>query len=179
MDTKTFLETRRRLIAEHIERGRALTDGLSDEDLSKSPEPGVWGVGQILEHMTIGTASYVPVLKSAIAGAPDGNSEVSHTWFGKVIIKACQPESNAPAPKTMRPTKTTYTRKTVDEWIAAHEGVLDVIDGSRGRDVCKVPFRTPFLKLFKMNVADAIEIVNVHALRHLGQIEERLPKIKG
>jgi len=49
-----------------------------------------------------------------------------------------------------------------------------LINESRGKDLNKARINNPFLKVFRMTLADVYEVSVQHAERHVGQIEASL-----
>ena len=176
MEYTSFLDSAHHRLSASVARIEELCRPLTPEQLTKQPEPGVWGVGQILEHLAVSMESYDEVLPHAVQGAPSGGGEVKHTRFGSFIIKACQPGANSPAPKPFHPVQPRYDQSVVDRFVKVHQGVLDLIGQSKGKDLNQGKVPLPLMKVFKMNLGDIFEIAASHANYHLLQIEERLPK---
>ena len=179
VNANDFLQSVEDRLRNLIERAKAATRGLTQEQLNKEPEPSVWSVAQVFEHLLLANRPYVTLMEDILqTGTPKGNGEISHSWLGKFIISAAGPGGNAPPPKPMIPASGPYTEKVVKDWVDQQDKFLALIAQFKGSDVAKIRFRNPFIKLFKMNLADALEILAVHTERHVGQIEERAAKAR-
>ena len=79
-----------RLIAEldtADERANKLTIGLTTEQLNWQPEPGVWSIGQCLEHLCITNEAYLPAMSSSLLGKPiSAVQDITPGWFGRWFI---------------------------------------------------------------------------------------------
>lgn len=166
-------------MVDQIERMRKATNGLSDEQLRAQPEPGVWGVGQVIEHLNMATGPYLTVMDRAIRGAlGDGSGLLKLTFLGRLIAKAAGPDGNAPAPKAMSP-GANQTGEDVAEWFRQADRVLELLSAARGKELVKTKFKNPFVSVISMNLCDGFTIIVEHNERHIRQIEERLPKVVG
>ncbi len=166
-------------VADQIERMRKATDGLTDGQLRAQPEPGVWGVGQVIEHLNLATGPYLTVMDRAIRDASgDGTGLLKLTFLGRLIAKAAGPDGNAPAPKAMSP-EANQTSEDVAEWFRQADRVLELLLAARGKNLVRTKFKNPFLSVISMNLCDGFTIVVEHNERHIRQIEERLPKVVG
>ncbi|MBA4293362.1 hypothetical protein C0431_10380 [bacterium] len=166
-------------VADQIERMRKATDGLTDGQLRAQPEPGVWGVGQVIEHLNLATGPYLTVMDRAIRDASgDGTGLLKLTFLGRLIAKAAGPDGNAPAPKAMSP-EANQTSEDVAEWFRQADRVLELLLAARGKNLVRTKFKNPFLSVISMNLCDGFTIIVEHNERHIRQIEERLPKVVG
>jgi hypothetical protein len=156
-----------------VERVQVLSQGLDDAAMNRKPDPKRWSIGQIFDHMIMGAEGYLPKIREALQSSRrEGvEREVNHTWFGRLVIKAAGPSSNAPAPKQLVPGSGPYRREIIDRWLAQHQEILDLAKKSHGFDLTAIPMRSPIIKLFNMNLADVFEVLAGHAERHVGQIE--------
>lgn len=115
-------------------------------------------------------------MPGVVNSTPAGTGSVSHTRFGNLIIKACQPGASSPVPKPFLPVASKYDQAVIDRFVAVHQRMLTRIDEASGKDLIAGKVPVPLMKLFKMNLADIFEIAAAHAEYHLAQIEQRLPK---
>lgn len=173
-----FLDKQKLRLSEQVDRVKKVTEGLSDAELSKQPEPGVLGVGQVLEHLNLSTEPYLRVMGAAISrGVDDTGGEVRGTFFGKAVAKAAGPDGNAPMPGSMKP-GTTQTRAVVDQWLDLQVRLDQLIDQAQGKDLVENTFKNPFVGLLKFNLYDGFNIMIEHNERHIRQIEERVGKVR-
>jgi hypothetical protein len=128
--------------------------------------------------MLLANSRYMPLLDRLLAGLPKDSSdpEIGNTWFGKVIIKSAGPSGNSMPPPPMVPGQGPFELDIVDRWVDQHEKIRAFLERAKGVNLTAVKFRTPYMPLFKMNLADTFEIFASHAERHVAQIEQRLGK---
>lgn len=160
-----------------IARMKSVTEGMTDEQLRAAPEPGVWGVGQVIGHLNMATGPYLDVLDQTIQKASaDLGGMLKFTWFGKLIVKAAGPDGNAPAPKNMSP-EANQTQADVMEWMSQAERLRGLIQAAKGKDLVRTKFKNPFVSVLGMNLYDGFTLLIEHNERHIRQIEERAPKV--
>ncbi len=171
--------TQAKYIAEYparIERliGRLTSacERLSDEQFNSKGEGFEWSPAQIIDHMMITNRGYLPVLEAAIQNGKRGEGELNHSWFGKTLVRLSGPTSKANAPKWLTPGNGPFTRGILQECVDQHRRIAEISRTCEGIDISRTSFRNPYVRLFKMNLADAFEAIAQHAERHIGQIEE-------
>jgi hypothetical protein len=156
-------------------RTRAAFDKLDDDAANKPVPPSNWSPYQILDHLMKSDVPYLPLLRDAIANAPDGDSvAVRHSFFGKFIIKGAGPSGNAPAPRPLIPDPGPHSRAVLDNYLVHARELRSIFVSAKGKDLNLPRFNNPFVRIFKMSVADLAEIAAVHTERHIGQIEAAL-----
>jgi len=101
---------RRRLISELSaadEHATALAGALTPQQLNWSPRPGVWSVGQCLEHLCVSNEEYLkPMADSLEQRQPAVVEQITPGWFGRWFIRNCIEPSRGRrrrAPKKIRP----------------------------------------------------------------------------
>ena len=164
-----------------IGRVQLIDSTLDTKALNWRPEDRPWSSGQILDHMNLAVAPYLDTLTPAITGARrcEADPDVVHSWFGQLLIKASGPSGNAPAPKKLHPKSAVYDKSVAAKWIELHRHVIALAQRARGLDLTAVTAKNPFIRIFRMNLADFFEVLTVHAERHVSQIErlaEKAPK---
>ena len=150
-------------------------EGLDEETLNRSSVSGVWSPAQVVEHMVLAHPPYLKTITDALprAIADRGDSPVSHSFFGRLILKGVGPGGKAPVPKALRARETRVPLSIVDEWRAQHSQLLGLIEQAAGKDLAHTPVRNPFFGFIRMNLADCFEILTSHTEGHIAQIEER------
>ena len=89
-------------------RATALTKTLTVRQLNWKPDPGVWSVGQCLEHLCAANEMYLPALSGALTGRTLAVvPEITPGWFGRWFIRNyIEPSSSTRrvrAPKKVTP----------------------------------------------------------------------------
>lgn len=173
MDPSTFLDTLRSDTLRLTARLEKAAAAHSDESWERTPARG-WSPAGIVRHMVLTQAPYLRVLPSVVEHAPPaGQTPISHTWFGKMLIQGAGPQGNSPAPKSLHPGPGPHGRGVVDEWIAQQSEFLRLLEAARGKDLSGTRFRNPFVPIFRMSLADAFAVAVAHTERHVSQIEAR------
>lgn len=175
MNSRELLADYAKANADHVTRVRSALAGKPEDQLNHSKN-GEWSPYQVIEHLNLSNAPYLAKIKSALEGAPKSDAEqgIRHTWLGKVIIKGGGPSGNAPAPKPLVPAPGPYTSQVFERWKQQQEEMLTLAATAAERDLSSIRIPNPFLKIFKMNLADCFAIFKEHTERHVRQIEERV-----
>jgi hypothetical protein len=159
---------------DYLTRMDKVLEGVDVERLNRVPDSKTWSPAQVVDHMVIANAPYLKAMPEALTRAPKGDSEVRHSFFGRVIVKGAGPGGNAPVIKKLRPRETRIPIEIVEEWRGQQEQIISLIESAQGKDISRTPVPNPFFPIFRMNLADCFEILTVHTERHLLQIEQRL-----
>ena len=174
---QALLDDLERRAADGEARLRALVAPLTPEQLRWNPAPGAWGVGQVLEHLTVSATAYLPRLRALLDGAPT-RREPGAAWkpsfVGKLLLRSLAPSSTRrmPAPRAWK-VAAEPPADAPARYLAAHgelRGLLRQAGQSRA-DVARLRIASPVSSLLRLNVGDALATLVVHAERHLGQIE--------
>jgi hypothetical protein len=158
------------------QHARRTAGGLSQAQLDWQHAPRSWSVGQCLEHLVITHERYQPEVPRLLAaararGAPPVYQPWGTTFFGRFLLKGVTPGS--------RPVR---TGKVFTPAVRARPAVLDVferqldelerwMEAADGLDLTRIRLSSPMLKLIRYNMGEALEIVVVHAERHLQQAD--------
>ena len=174
MNAAEVLERWKTRNLEYLARMNSALAGVEVDRLNRPPDSRTWSPAQVLDHVVLANTPYLRAIPEAISRAPGGDSEIRHSFFGKLIIKGAGPGGNAPVIPKLRPRETRIPMEIVDEWRGQQERIISLIDSAKGKDVARTPVRNPFFPIFRMNLADCFEILTVHTEGHMLQIEERL-----
>lgn len=167
-----------RLIAEFDgadKNANELVVGLSREQLNWQPRPGVWSVGQSLEHLCIANEVYLPAISSSLAGKPiSAVQEIIPGWFSRWFINNYiepSPQSKrAHAPKKIVP-GARVEPSVLDRFLRNNQAARELVRRARDYDVNRIRFRNPFIPVLRFTVGTGLEIVSRHERRHLLQAE--------
>ena len=160
-----------------IERLPKAVEGLTDEQFNTPAPGGPWSIAGIIDHMNIAAGPYFVAAAPLVKNGPrNSGSAVKNTFFGGMITKAAGPNGNAPAAGNMAPSKATYDKAVLHEWLTIHNQILELVTDARTADLNQ-KFKNPFVGFLKMNLVDFFTIMSEHAERHVRQIEERKPAV--
>lgn len=157
------------------QRANNLSIGLNAHQLNWEPAPGVWSVGQCLEHLCIANEVYLSAISSSLAGQRiSAVQEITPGWFARWFIRSYI----EPSPKTKRanaPKKIVpgakVERSVLDRFLRSNQAARELILRASNFDVNRIRFVNPFVPLLRFTVGTGLEIVTRHESRHLLQAE--------
>ncbi|MDP9203257.1 MAG: DinB family protein [Gemmatimonadota bacterium] len=167
-----------RLIAElnaADERATALAKTLTPRQLNWTPAPGVWSVGQCLEHLCIANEVYLEAMSNSFADRHLAVvQDITPGWFGRWFIRNyIEPSSKTRrvrAPKKIRP-GAQIEPSILDRFISSNHSARELVHRAKNYDVNRIRFKNPFISVIRFTVGTGLEIVSKHQRRHLLQAE--------
>lgn len=157
------------------QKTRDLTAGLTVEQLNWQPAPGVWSIGQCLEHLCLGNEVYLPAISSALerkAGSPV--QEITPGWFARWFIRSFIEPSpvtkRGSAPKKIVPGGR-VAFSVVDRFLRGNQEARQLIRQAEAYNVNRIRFVNPFVPLLRFTVGTGLKITCGHERRHLLQAE--------
>ena len=122
-----------------------LTDGLSDPQLSWSPAPGRWSIGDCLAHLNAVAGPYADALEESVARAREEGlatgAPVRYGWLERWMIRSMEPppRRRLPAPGIFRPQTPEHSAEVTAEYSALKDRyVLAHVSSSEARRVTYV-----------------------------------------
>ena len=167
--------TRDRRVDATDRRATDLARGLSADQINWKPAPGVWSVGQCLQHLHVTNNVYLPAMASALDDRPSGPvQDITPGWFGRwfidTYIEPSPRTKRARAPGKIAPAQT-VDPSVLDLLLQSNQLVRDLARKAAPYDVNRVRFRNPFVPVLRFTVGTGLEIVWRHQRRHLLQAE--------
>jgi DinB family protein len=167
-----------RLIAElnaADERARALAKTLTPRQLNWTPAPGVWSVGQCLEHLYISNQEYLEPISNSLVGAKRAVvQDIKPGWFGRWFIRTyIEPSAKtkrARAPRKIRP-GAQIDSSILDRFLASNVKARELVHRAGNYDVNRVRFKNPLVPVIRFTVGTGLELLSKHQSRHLLQAE--------
>ncbi len=158
-------------------RSRTLVDGLTPAQRLWRPDPERWGVADCFEHLvTTGDAYHPRVAAAMSAASPAADlarwsaTEFRPTWFGAWFVRAAGP-GGRPI-RAFRPFVPPPATPDAPERFLAQQGTLRaLIDRARGHDLRAIRIHSPISRLITLRLGECLEMLVVHAQRHLEQAE--------
>jgi hypothetical protein len=143
---------------------------LSPEQLNWRPDKDTWSVGQQLHHMVLANTPYVKIVEDLAASAGPARDEYKAGFWGRFLIKAVGPEESVPAPvpKPMIPTEAPLDKAILEEFLSLQVRYHKALAGVESKDL-NGKFTSPFAKMIKLKLGDAIKIIERHNERHIGK----------
>jgi hypothetical protein len=165
-------------VASAREQASRVAGGLSAAQLAWRPAPQRWGVGDCLEHLIVSHEAMAPAMKSKLEAMarehPGGHYEPwKHTLMGGLLIRSIDPATGKRKLKTQKvffPVQPVRA-DALDRFLRTLDDLDEMIRRSDGLPVGKVKMSSPALRLIRYSIGDALAILALHALRHVGQAE--------
>jgi hypothetical protein len=157
------------------QRAIALARTLTPWQLNWTPSPGVWSVGQCLEHLSIANEVYLAAMSNSLVGRrPAAVSDITPGWFGRWFIRNyIEPSSTTTrrrAPRKIKP-GAQIEASILDRFLSSNEKARGFVHRARSYDVNRIRFTNPFIPVIRFTVGTGLEILSKHQSRHLLQAE--------
>lgn len=164
-----------RELEESDRRARSLVEGLSVERLNRQPAPGVWSIGQCIEHLAIANETYLPPIAAALEGRPKAPiQEITPGWFGgwflRTYIEPSTKTKRLVAPKKITP-GVQVEPSVLERFLRSNREVAEVMRQASAHDVNRIRFPNPYVPVLRFTVGTGMLIIVGHERRHLAQAE--------
>jgi len=167
-----------RLIAEFEaadRRASQLALRLSAAQLNWQPAPGVWSVGQCLEHLCAASEAYLPAIRESLRGKPVASvPEIQLGWFSRWFLRSYiapgTGTKRAQAPRKIAP-GARVEPVILDRFLRNNQEACEVVRQAGSSDVNQIRFKNPFVPWIRFTVGTGLEILSQHEARHLLQAE--------
>ena len=154
---------------------------LTDQQLNRRPTPGRWSVGQCLEHLNIMGGYYLPLLTAKMQKARQRGSAPAATVKRGLVGRRLTAAVRAPAgektyksPQKYAPSGSRLPRTVVDVCRRQLDDLLQLVEEARHVNLNAVRVANPVIPLLRLRATDTLEMLVVHAQRHVAQAERVL-----
>jgi hypothetical protein len=156
-------------------RAVALAQTLTPRQLNWTSAPGVWSVGQCLEHLCVANEVYLKAMPSSFADhRPSVVQEIAPGWFGRWFIRAyIEPKPKVTprrAPRMIKP-GATVDPSILDRFLRTNRDIRDLVQRAGDYDVNRIRFRNPLVPVIWFTIGTGLEVLSKHERRHLLQAE--------
>jgi hypothetical protein len=160
-------------VADH--RAKELAGQLTTEQLNWQPAPGVWSVGQCLEHLCITNELYLPPISASlenkpVAPVPQIMPGRFSDWFLRNYIEPLPQTKRASAPKKVVPASR-IERSVLDRFVSGNQATREIIRRAAPHDVNRIRFKNPFIPGLRFTIGTGLQLICGHERRHLLQAE--------
>jgi hypothetical protein len=150
---------------------------LTPPQLDWRPAPGVWSIGQVVEHLVTTNALYASKMEEAIREARArgrlGQEPYRPSLVGGWLVRTMTSPRRYPAPGVFRPSSGSGRDWKAE--IERYRGLLDqlgrLLQETRGVSLNRAKVVSPVTRLMRMNLGDAFSLWLAHDRRHLGQMQ--------
>jgi hypothetical protein len=157
----------------------ALVATLSDPQFHWQPDGGRrWSVAQCLEHLAVGAEVYLAGMRGAVDRAKQKRSvrrgPLAPGFFGRQFANSLEPpvRFRGRAPKAIVPSSTLSRAEILSRFHGSHAALKAMAREAATIDANRATFRNPFLKMVRMKLSSAFQVINAHDRRHLWQAEQ-------
>lgn len=162
-------------------RARLLAAHLAPAQLIWRPMPGVWSIGECLEHLVVTAEEFYQEMRPALARGPRvasaaGAAAGSGSWrpslAGRLILRALDPVARrrVRSPQILQPSPVPRPA-LLESFLSAQEELIGMMRGADGLDLTRLRLHSPAGACIRIHLGDAFEMLICHAERHLGQAE--------
>lgn len=160
-----------------VEDLKARTERLRSVPLEtlNRPVPGHWSALGCIDHLLLSGNPYLPRIRAALEGLPaaDPGTEVRFGRVASYLMKMVGPDApnNVPVPKMAEPPAVERDAETLDRYLSHLEEIRELVRQAGERDCAKALVQSPMSALVRMSVPEALRVIAIHGLRHVGQAE--------
>ena len=155
-----------------MEDARALA-GVHEARFMERPSENRWSAGEQLEHVALTDAPYLEVIETAIREArirgvlgegPFSGGKIGN-WFARSMAPPVRRRMKTM--KKLHPPPDLTVQQVLSNFDRVRTELIGSLELARGVDLDRTTIRSPFLKLLKMPVWSAYDVLLTHADRHI------------
>jgi hypothetical protein len=147
--------------------------GLSETQINWKPERKKWSIAECLDHIAKSFNCYQKEIDRVFANPkPSGTNIMFRTSLtGGIFLKTLHPESpvKMPAPNLFAPSHNNLTRRVFEDFVAAHNALLETINRSKELDLNANKITSPVTSIMKFSLGEVLLISVYHENRHVLQ----------
>jgi hypothetical protein len=152
-----------------------LCAGLSEEQLSWSPRPGMWSIAQNLSHLRRTTEVFLPAVDATLEASRNRKLHSPGPFrlnlYGRIVVWCMEsrPILKMRAPKAIRPRLSGSCVAELDHFLIAQAALRQRIEDAEGFHLTAIRFASPLASCFRVNLLEFFSLCNAHSRRHLRQ----------
>src|SRR6266700_803757 len=106
-----------------------LVKSLAEGDLMQRPGNQGWSVAECIQHLTVTTQLYLPILDSSLQGAPAGSGPYKMDWKGRMLKWVLEPpyRMKAKTLPSMEP-KVADARQVLPDFLASQQQLFEAME---------------------------------------------------
>ncbi|MBK8648020.1 MAG: DinB family protein [Gemmatimonadetes bacterium] len=134
------------------------------------PPAGGWSIDEILEHLCLANADYLPLMERALDTAvPARGRSRWRATGGWLLVRAMESSRRAAAPAAIVP-EVAPRHHVLDELLSSLARLHSVITRADGFEWRRVHLVSPYARWLRLNLGDAALVVVRHTERHARQM---------
>ena len=157
--------------------GRAVTAGLTDDQLNWHPAEGSWSILDCLQHLNVAVTETLPAFDRSIAeGREKGqfsSGPFRYGWFARMIARSMEPPPRwrMRAPKLIRVAlvATRRSAEVLPEFVRVRDQLGERVRQANGLDLAHVRLISPVNRLLRVPLGTYFNFILGHDRRHLWQ----------
>jgi hypothetical protein len=170
-----------RLIAEVERQTREilrLAGSLGPEAFLWRPQTDKWSVGEHIEHISLTNRPYLKAIDESVRAAREAGRTGAGPYRGGLIgrwftrMMEPPPRRRMPTVEHLEPPPDLDREAVLVELEAVQEATITSLRAAEGLDIGRARIRSPFLKLLKLPVIQAFEVMFAHTRRHIWLMRE-------
>ena len=171
-------------IDKHTQSFTELLSSLSREELNWRPNPDVWSIGQIVDHIMVINSSYFPELEALRSGNQKTPVMARFgflvSFFGKAILKSVEPgrKKKIRTFPIWEPSMDHFSLEILENFINHQEELKKEIMNSQELIEKETVIHSPANRNIVYKLETAFEIMVTHEERHLEQARELKELVK-
>lgn len=149
---------------------------LTNDQLNWKPSADKWSIAECVDHLAVTNKLYLDEIKNQISlkliKCDESKEFVKHKFFGKMIIKAVDPSNtrNTKTFKVFYPSSSDFDSSVIKKLNDIQQELVRVITDSVDINLNEYLMSSPASRFVKENFSDVLEIIRLHNIRHLRQI---------
>ncbi|MES2656902.1 MAG: DinB family protein [Bacteroidota bacterium] len=174
-----FLERIHNEVELHLQEVIAQFQNLPEHLLLRPSSTSGWSIAQCLAHLNSYGHYYLPLIKKAIANAPQNSGILNdkHSWLGKYFTKTMRADATQKKYKAFKghiPATHLNAYAEIAEFINQNEQLLLFLKQARYIDTNGIKINISISKWIKINLNDLFDFMVAHNNRHLLQAKRNL-----
>jgi hypothetical protein len=161
-----------------------LCASLTGEQFNWRPEPGVWSVGQCLEHLNLTNHRHLVNIGRAISEARVkhrfGEGPFRYGPLDWLVVRVVQPpvKIKVKAPKNLAPQMELDQTAVLAEFLLQHEKLLERVADARGLHLRRVKVESLASEWLRFSLGPTFALISAHDRRHLLQAKGLLTRME-
>jgi len=154
-------------------------ESLADDARTWRPDPARWSLAGHVEHLNIVNAAYLGSIESTLSeararGGLESDGPYRHPFIARRFARMMEPPPSMrmKTAQAMKPDPSVDATTTLATFAKQQGRLSNLIEESRGLDLGKIRFGSPFLSLLRLSLGTGFEVLLAHNRRHLWLIEE-------